>query len=206
MAKSRPRLQYLPPNKVTAPPLSKIWRPDGYVLVSEGVEIMGRAEFGDDWTGMELKARKFASTSPEPNIIFLPDKDGVRRIPESLPERWQVQTAEGRRVVFRSDNDARERWREERSKLFDLWQAERAAGKRCDAVVSRIRTERHGGNLHAIALRRDGTLVKIPVHVWAGNDITAVFELGDSDSKWRHPNVIKFHVRIDDDDAEGEAA
>ena len=197
LAKSRPRLQYIPPNRVTAPPLSDIWRPDGYVLVSEGVEIMGRADFGNDWTGEELKARQYASRIPEPHIVFLPDEDGVRRVPGTLPERWQVQTADGRRVIFRSEQEARERWREERPKLLEMWRAEHAARKRFDAVVSRIRTELYGGNLHAFAHRqRVGDLVEIPAYVWGRNQIRAVFELGDIDSKWRHPNVITFSAEI----------
>lgn len=197
MRKKRPRLQYRPPQKVTAPPLSEIWRPDGYVLVSEGVEIIGRAEFGSDWTGMELKARQIASTMPEPNIKFLPDEDGVRRVPDTRIDGWFVQTADGRRVVIRSEQEAHERWREERPKLLEMWRAEYAARKRFDAVVSRVRTELHGGNLHAIALRkRDGTSVKIPAHVWARGDIATVFELGDLDSKWRNPNVINFSAEI----------
>ena len=72
----------MPPDRVTAPPLSKIWRPVGYVLLSVGVEIMGRAEFGSDWTGMELKARQLASTKQDPHITFLPDEAGVSVRPE----------------------------------------------------------------------------------------------------------------------------
>ncbi len=158
---------------------------------------MGRADFGSDWTGAELKARRFASTTPEPNIMFLPDEAGIRRVPESRPDRWQVQTADGPRVVFHSKQQARERWRDERSKLLENWEAEYAARERFDAVVGRIRDELYGGNLHAFAhRRRAGDLVNIPVHVWGRSDITAVFELGDSDWKWRHPNAIKFSAEI----------
>jgi hypothetical protein len=193
-------LQYIPPNKVAAPPLSDIWRPDGYVLVSEGVDIMGHAEFGSDWTGEELKARRYASRIPEPHIQFLPDEDGVKQNPgvgvHGL-DAWFVQTADGRRVVYRLEQEARERWREERPKLFDMWLAEHAARKRFDAVVSRIRTELFGGNLHAFAHRqRVGDLVEIPAYVWGRSQIRAVFELGDIDSKWRHPNVISFSAEI----------
>ncbi len=38
---------------------------------------MGRADFGSDWTGEELKARQFVSTIPEPHIMFLANEGGV---------------------------------------------------------------------------------------------------------------------------------
>ncbi len=41
-------------------------------------------------------------------------------------------------------------------------------------------------------------MVSIPVHVWGRSDITAVFELGDSDWKWRHPNTVEFSAEIGD--------
>jgi len=200
LASTRDRLQYIPPNKVTAPPLSDIWRPDGYVLVSEGIEIMGRADFGNDWTGEELKARQYASRIPEPHIMFLPDEDGVRRNPGvgvHGDDFWFVQTSDGRRVVIPSEQEARARWREERPKLFEMWLAEHAARKRFDVAVSKIRTELYDGSLHAFALRQQvGDLVNIPAHVWGRSEIKSVFELGDIDSNWRHPNVISFSAEI----------
>ena len=200
LANTHARLQYLPPNRVTAPSLSKIWRPDGYALVSEGIEIMGRADSGCDWTGEELRARQYTSTKPEPHIMFLPDEDGVRRNPGvgvHGEDAWFVQTADGRRVVIRSEQEARARWREERPKLFELWLAEYAARKRFDGVVSKIRTELYDGNLHAFVLRQQvGDLVEIPAHVWGRSEIRSVFELGDSNSKWLHPNVIKYSAEI----------
>lgn len=197
MARPRTRWRYSPPDKVTAPPLSEIWRPAGYVLLSEGVEIMGRADFGSDWTGAELKARQSASTTPEPKDTFLLGESGVERIPDTRKNLWMVKTADGRGVFIHSEQEARERWSDERSKMLEHWKAEYAARERFDAVISRIRTELYGGNLHAFALRqRVGDLVSIPVHVWGRSDISAVFELGDSDWKWSHPNVITFSAEI----------
>ena len=150
---------------------------------------------------MELKARQFASTKPEPHITFLPDEAGVRRNPGvgvGGVDCWFVQTADGREIVIRSEQEARKRWSEERQKLLDMWRAEYAARKQFDAVVSRIRTKLYDGNLHAVALlQRDGRWVNIPVHVWARSDISAIFELGDSDTNWRNPNVISFSTEIE---------
>ncbi len=162
---------------------------------------MGRAEFGSDWTGMELKARQLASTKQDPHITFLPDEAGVGRNPGvgvHGVDCWFVQTADGREIVIRSEQEARKRWSEERQKLLDMWRAEYAARKKFDAVVTRFRTGLYEGNLHAVALlQRDGRWVKIPVHVWARSDISAIFELEDSDTNWRNPNVISFSTEIE---------
>ena len=40
-------------------------------------------------------------------------------------------------------------------------------------------------------------MVNIPAHVWARSEIKPVFELGDIDSKWLHPNVIRYSAEID---------
>ena len=59
------RWDFRPPKKIEAKPLAKIWRPERHVLLSEAVELIGRARFGDQWTGEEIRARRLDVGPPE---------------------------------------------------------------------------------------------------------------------------------------------
>ncbi len=48
---------YKPPPEHDIKSLSDVYRPPGYILLSEVVEMVGKAMMGEEWTGEELKAR-----------------------------------------------------------------------------------------------------------------------------------------------------
>ena len=117
MVKLPEKWPYRPPEKYDLKPLSEHWRPAGYLLLSEAVDIVGRATFGDDWTGEELKARQLGKTVLEPpseleDTISTGLEAGVQRYPSSLESRggWRVTTTEGKRIVDseeRASHDSR---------------------------------------------------------------------------------------------------
>lgn len=199
MVKVPEKWPYRPPDKYDLKPLSEHWRPAGYLLLSEAVDIVGRATFGEEWTGEELKARQLGKTVLEPpseleDTIYTGLKAGVQMLPSSLESRggWRVTTTEGNRIVD-SEERASALWKQERPKLVKMCRAEEGARQRHDAIVQKLRTDLNAGTLHAWVHRtKVGGLVEIPPDDWGRDDIVSVFELGNRRTKWLNPNIIKF--------------
>ena len=67
---------YWPPSVHDLNPLSDIFRPSGFILLSEAIEMVGKATFGEEWTGEELKARRVTDTNLEESS----QQDGAPRV------------------------------------------------------------------------------------------------------------------------------
>lgn len=185
---------YWPPEEYDFTPLSEHWRPAGYLLLSEVVDIVGSATFGDEWTGQELKARELPFSQEK---IISPVEAGVRHYPSPPPSRgddsWRVFTTQGDQFI-KSKEAAFELWESEKPQLLEMWQKEDAAWGRHDVIVRKLRTDLNAGTLNAWAHQPDtGKLIEIPTHVWARDDISSVFELGNDRTKWQNPNIISFN-------------
>ena len=193
---------YKPPSEYDVTLLSDVYRPPGYILLSEVVEMVGKAMMGEEWTGEELKARSLTNvileesshlenTSPwvpPGGIVFV----GVGRHLSPIRERWKVITTQGDRLV-NSEEEARALWNQEEPKLRDMWDREDAARQRHTTIARKLQRSLNAAVLPSWAHRPNvGDRKEIPPHVWGCDDIPSVFELGDRLSKWRVPNFIKF--------------
>lgn len=203
MVKLPEKWPYWPPVNLDLNPLSEHWRPADHILLSEAVDIVGRATFGEEWTGEELKARRLSTfhspppqqtedpgpfQDPSPSTIYLA---GIQRI--SARGGWSVITAKGTRDLD-SEDKAVALWKQEEPKLLEMWREEEAARGRHDAIVPKLRTVLNAGTLHAWAhTTKSGYLTEIPLHMWGRDDITSVFELGNDRQKWLNPNMIEFY-------------
>ena len=158
--KLRSAWPYWPPKECDLKPLLEHWRPPGYILLSEAVEILGHARFGKEWSGEELKARPIGRILPEPpseleEKIWESHEGCVETYPEStrFPSRWKVITKRGGRFV-ESEEAASALWKEERPKLLEMWKAEHSARTRFDYIVRSLRTDLYSGPLQAWAQRQ----------------------------------------------------
>ena len=194
---------YKPPSKYDVTLLSDVYRPPGYILLSEVVEMVGKAMMGEEWTGEELKARSLTnailqesshleqtsfSLTPDGMVIMVA-VDG-RLSP--VPDRWTVITTRGDRLV-NSQEEARALWNQEEPKLRDMWDREDAARQRHTTIARKLQRSLNAAVLPSWAHRLNvGDLWEIKPHVWGHEDIPSVFELGNRLSRWRVPNFIKF--------------
>ena len=193
---------YKPPSEYDVKPLSDVYRPPGYLLLSEVVEMVGKATMGEEWTGEELKARSLTNvileesshlenTSPwvpPGGIVFV----GVGRHLSPIRERWKVITTRGNRFV-NSEEEARALWNQEEPNLRDMWDREDAARQRHTTIARKLQRSLNAAVLPSWAHRPDvGDRKEIPTDVWGRDNIPSVFELGDSFRAWRAPNFIKF--------------
>ena len=175
MVKLLEKWPYLPPSHHDFKPLSDIFRPSGYILLSEAVEMMGKATFGEEWTGEELKARRVIDTDFEessrqdgaPRVLW---PDGIETFPKK-PNRWHVGTTQGIRV-FDSEEEARSLWNREKPKLIDMWWRELAARRRHDQIVRKLRGDLAAEIFPSWALqtKKEGPRLEIPSYDWALDD------------------------------------
>ena len=166
--------------------------------------MVGKATFGEEWTGEELKARRVTDTDLEessrqdgaPRVLW---PAGIEAFPASVgPTRWRVVTTRGNLMVD-SKQEARSLWNREKPKLIDMWWRELAARRRYGQIVRKLRGDLNAAILHSWAHQtKVGDLLEIPPHVWARDDIPSVFELGNDVNKWRNPNIIKFNAPLGD--------
>ena len=191
---------YEPPSEHDVNLLSDVYRPPGYLLLSEVVEMMGKATMGAEWTGEELKARSLnhailqESSHLENTTPWVPpggiEYEGVDLSP--IRERWKVITTQGDRLV-NSEEEARALWNQEEPKLRDMWDLEDAARQRHNTIARKLQKALNGAVLPSWAHRPDvGDRKEILPDVWGRDNIPSVFELGDSFRAWRAPNFIKF--------------
>ena len=191
---------YKPPSEHDIKSLSDVYRPPGHILLSEVVEMMGKATLGEEWTGEELNARSLTNAIlqesshlenttpglPPGGIVFV----GVDLSP--IRERWMVITTRGDRLVS-SEEEAQALWTQEEPKLRDMWDREIAARQRHTTIARKLQSDLNAAVLPSWAHRLNvGDLWKIKPDVWGRDNIPSVFELGDSFSAWRVPNFIKF--------------
>ena len=162
--------------------------------------MVGKATLGEEWTGEELKARRFTDTDLEessrrdggPNVLW---PDGIQALP-ARPMRWRVVTIRGNLIVD-SEEKAHSLWTREKPKLIDMWRRELAARRRHNQIVRQLRGDLNAAIILSWAHRTNvGDLIEIPTHVWARDDIPSVFELGDDVNKWRMPNIIAFSTLL----------
>jgi hypothetical protein len=201
LVKAIRRWPYKPPDGLDPKPLSDHWRPNGYVLLSEAVDTLGRATFGQEWTGNELKARPSGGASVEPpsdrpDGIIIEARAGINRLPPARPRSpWSVWTTQGVRQVD-TEERAMATWQEERPKLLAMWRAEHGARQRHDEIVSKLRTDLYAGAVRAWVQRGNvGDLIEVPSSVWGRDGIESVFELGNHPGHWRNPNILAFVSR-----------
>ena len=173
MSNLRSKWPYWPPKEYDLKPLSKHWRPPRYILLSEVVDLVGRARFNDEWSGGELEARPIGTALPQlpseiEEIVWKTSQYGIRRLPTSRlgSGGWRVITTRGDRIV-KSEELASELWKEERPKLLELWKAEHSARTRYEETVHQLRTDLYDSTLKAWAHRKNvGDLIETPSHVW----------------------------------------
>ena len=126
MIKLPEKWPYWPRENFDLKPLSEHWRPADHILLSETVDLVGRAIFGEEWTGEELRARH----EVEP---------GVQRLPP-IPER---RDCSGRVITTKEPiiEAAFTLWKQEHPNLVEMWRAEHSALKRYDEIVRKLRTD-----------------------------------------------------------------
>ena len=159
---------YWSPFDLDVKPLSDIFRPSGFILLSEAIEMVGKATFGEEWTGEELKARhvididieEFSREDGAPSILW---PDGIQATPTN-PESWRVVTTQGNLVVD-SEDEARSLWMRERPKLINMWRRELAARQRHDQIVRRLRGDLNAEILPSWALRTNGDKLALLVAI-----------------------------------------
>ena len=182
---------YWPPKEIRVNPLFQIWRPAGYLLLSEALDVIGRATFGEKWTGAELRARNVFDTVLKPphkmEDRFIYSPIDIQRVPTG----WLVTTTSGN-VIVDSEDEALALWRQERPDLVQMWRAERSARYRFRLTARKLRDDLYNGNLRAWAHRpKVGDVEEIPTYVWGRDGIVWVFELGNDPARWLSPNAIK---------------
>lgn len=190
-----PRWRYRPPDRTPAAQLDRIFRPPGYVLLAEAVDILGKERFGDAWTGTETRARKLPGAEKAEGLdhsVLLWSEDDVITAMPSHPPSWRVLTEIGE-VRTESKEAADARWREARPRLVEQYKNELAAWRRYDEILRLLREQLYVGSLLAFAHRPQiGDLWPIPVHVWGRDGIERVFSLGSHLLQWRDTNEIEF--------------
>ncbi len=142
---------YKPPSEHDIKPLSDVYRPPGYILLSEVVEMMGKATLGEEWTGEELNARSLTnailqesshleqtsfSLTPDGMVIMV----AVDGRPSPVPDRWTVITTRGDRLV-NSEEEARALWTQEEPELRDMWAREIAARQRHNTIARKVQND-----------------------------------------------------------------
>ena len=60
---------------VVRPELPQPWTPSGYLLLRRAFDRFGKTEFGDEWTGEELRVRKCVFGPPKPPVE--PENNGL---------------------------------------------------------------------------------------------------------------------------------
>jgi hypothetical protein len=193
---------YRPPHIFERTSLPDFWRPPCYLLLSEAVDVYGRTQFGEMWTGKEIEARPLGRglselpTSPL-GKIHLATLHGINRLP--IPGSigtWRVVTTFGI-VRVDSEKEAFDLWDEERPKLQKMWIAEIDARQRHDQIVLRLRADLHAGAVRAWVHRRDvGDIIEVPSDYWGRDGIESVFELGNDPTLWRNPNTMDFVASV----------
>jgi hypothetical protein len=195
---------YRPPSEHDVKPLSDVYRPPGYILLSEVVEMMGKVTLGEEWTGEELNARSLTnailqeSSHLENTTPWVPPGGIVYAGVDLSPirERWKVITTRGDLFVS-SEEEAQALWNQEKPKLLDMWHREITARRRHNTIARKVRTDLNAGTLQAWAHRtKVGDLVQIPPYVWSRDGIESVFALENNPITWRNPNIIKFSAAV----------
>ena len=198
---------YKPPSEYDVTLLSDVYRPPGYILLSEVVEMIGKATLGEEWTGEELKARSLthailqeSSHLEQTSFSLTPDGMVIMELvdgrPSPVPDRWTVITTQGDRLVS-SEEEAQALWKQEKPKLRDMWDREIAARRRHNTIARKLRTDLNAGTLQAWAHRtKVGDFFQIPPYVWSRDGIESVFALENNPISWRNPNIIKFSAAV----------
>ena len=141
--------------------------PNSLVSVLDAFERIGKAKFGDEWTGFEGAFRGNQPAFPHPNIVFKGDSDLVAD---------PVAYRKGRPIVLsllRSDTHERHnipltnaQWR----KATDLWQMYETHGgsllSRREAVTDHIHRALADGDLVAVICDENGRLRSILKEAW----------------------------------------
>ncbi len=205
MIKFPAKWPYKPPHqRLNVRWLSSIWRPPGYILLSETIDKIGQATLGEKWTGEELCAREITGTIPCPPSEAEDTWVGFNRLPvdHTHGPGWRVTTVPGH-VVVKSEEAARSLWATERPKLFEMWRAETSARRRFREIEGRLRTDLYAERRHArLHCLTTGKLFDIPGYIWGREGLEVVFELGDDSRRWANPNILKIDL---DPQAVGDA-
>lgn len=170
---------------VVRPELPQPWTPSGYLLLRRAFDRFGKTEFGDEWTGEELRVRKCVFGPPKPPVE--PENNGL--IDKFRSSRGETKTMDRpvRYVVngFLQNipyEQALARYYKEKDELLALWQEETAAFQRYCASCGRFRQVLYSLMVPSFVLTNNGHMEPMDAQIWATEKSAKIFETGRAET------------------------
>jgi len=139
--------------------------PDGFVDLREAINIAGRIEFGDDWTGEEVDAEWDWLHRDNLEGSARRERDGLLKglaeLGDSLEGIDEQEALEMCKARLLKEDTERNRPRQRR-----------------EDVATKLRPLLHGRFITAKALLPSGRLIELGEFIWAGEIAPGIFETG----------------------------